>query len=433
MPWHILHPCSQCPVSKPWGVIKDSDGSVAGCHETEASAKKQLAALYANEPGAKQMNHGREQRASVDESPWDASKAWANGAASDNPAAFYNGICAGKKAGDPATQAAHALPHHYHPGDAPNRHGVSAALGRLDSTQGLTNRGAAEAHLKAHQSSMGGGSMKGPSRPSEARAQAYGGARRGATLEAARMEPFAATWQHRAVEINGKQFAQLDGYASVTGVEYEMWDVFGSYGETMRQDAFDATLAAQPDVAFLVNHKGLLMARTKNPNGGSPTLLLEGDPRGLHPTAYVNPERTDVRDLLHAIDDGMCTEMSFAFMLEDGEWDENFEHFTITRVNIDRGDVSAVNYGANPYTSINARARDILHDVEHLPPAAQRAAFARLSARFGTGRTIPALADDAGCAEEVRKAARAHEDSLTPLDTTPHGRSVQFYETMLRL
>ncbi len=94
----------------------------------------------------------------ADESAWDASRAWSAGAASDDPAAFYDGICAGKKAGDPATQAAHALPHHYHPGDPPNRHGVSAALGRLPGTDGLTNEAAARSHLEAHQSAMGSGS-----------------------------------------------------------------------------------------------------------------------------------------------------------------------------------------------------------------------------------------------------------------------------------
>ena len=96
--------------------------------------------------------------AGADESAWDAARAWSAGAASDDPAAFYNAICAGKKAGDPATQAAHALPHHYHPGDAPNRHGVSAALGRIGGTDGLTNEAAARSHLEAHQSAMGSGS-----------------------------------------------------------------------------------------------------------------------------------------------------------------------------------------------------------------------------------------------------------------------------------
>ena len=48
MPWHIGK-SKQCPASKPHAVIKDSDKSVAGCHSSEAKAKKQLAALYASE------------------------------------------------------------------------------------------------------------------------------------------------------------------------------------------------------------------------------------------------------------------------------------------------------------------------------------------------------------------------------------------------
>ena len=48
MPWHIGK-SKTCPASKPHAVIKDSDKSVAGCHVSEAKAKKQLAALYASE------------------------------------------------------------------------------------------------------------------------------------------------------------------------------------------------------------------------------------------------------------------------------------------------------------------------------------------------------------------------------------------------
>jgi ATP-dependent Clp endopeptidase proteolytic subunit ClpP len=92
----------------------------------------------------------RIRNAAVDESAWDASKAWHNGAESDDPASFYDGICAGKKAGDPATQAAHALPHHYHPSDPPNADGVRNALARIDQTEGLTNEEDAEQHLQDH-------------------------------------------------------------------------------------------------------------------------------------------------------------------------------------------------------------------------------------------------------------------------------------------
>src|SRR5260370_29409748 len=91
------------------------------------------------------------------------------------------------------------------------------------------------------------------------------------------------------VMVNGKKLRLLDGYASVTGIEYEMYDMFGIYYETVAPEAFDQTLAAHPDVAFLVNHKGLTMARTVARQGEDPTLLLDADPRGLHSAAYVNP------------------------------------------------------------------------------------------------------------------------------------------------
>lgn len=47
MPYHIgkegSYGCSGFPV------VKDSDGTVMGCHPTADAAKKQLAALYINE------------------------------------------------------------------------------------------------------------------------------------------------------------------------------------------------------------------------------------------------------------------------------------------------------------------------------------------------------------------------------------------------
>jgi len=48
MPWHVAK-SGDCSESKPWAVIKDSDGAIEGCHESKAAAQKQLKALYANE------------------------------------------------------------------------------------------------------------------------------------------------------------------------------------------------------------------------------------------------------------------------------------------------------------------------------------------------------------------------------------------------
>ena len=51
MPYHVAK-SAQCPASKPWGVINSVTGDVGGrCHPSQAKARKQMAALYANEPG----------------------------------------------------------------------------------------------------------------------------------------------------------------------------------------------------------------------------------------------------------------------------------------------------------------------------------------------------------------------------------------------
>ncbi len=47
MPWHLDANKAGCSGV---AVVKDADGSIAGCHPTQAAAKAQLAALYANEP-----------------------------------------------------------------------------------------------------------------------------------------------------------------------------------------------------------------------------------------------------------------------------------------------------------------------------------------------------------------------------------------------
>lgn len=193
---------------------------------------------------------------------------------------------------------------------------------------------------------------------------------------AGRLQPFGAQLRAEKVDHDGQQKVRLTGYASVAERGYPMWDAFGEYTEIVDRTAFDQTLEASPDVAFLVNHKGVTMARTSNG-----TLTLSADERGLMSEALLNPKRQDVTDLVLAIEDGDITEMSFAFTIDEGEWSEDFETFRIKRVNLDRGDVSAVNYGANPYTNIAARSGELLRELQQLPAGAARAAMQRLSER----------------------------------------------------
>ena len=203
-----------------------------------------------------------------------------------------------------------------------------------------------------------------------------------------RVRPFATEFRAKLIERDGKELHQLDGYASVVDKPYEMWDFLGPYTEVVAAGAFDDTVAADPDVAFLVNHRGMTMARTT-----AGTLELEADALGLRSRAFLNPKRYDVADLITAIDDRNITEMSFAFLIEDGEWSDDYTQYRIKKVDIDRGDVSAVNYGANPHTSIAARAAaqawELVDRCGELPPEVARAAFQRLQRRFDLTRATP--------------------------------------------
>lgn len=141
------------------------------------------------------------------------------------------------------------------------------------------------------------------------------------------------------------------GYACVTEQAYEMQDWAGSYEEVVRAGAFTKTLAEGADVAFLVNHEGMTMARTK-----SGTLRLSEDDKGLHVDADLDAASPMGMSIRSAMERGDMDEMSFAFRVTRQQWSPDFDQRDILEVNIHKGDVSLVNYGANPYTSAAMRA-----------------------------------------------------------------------------
>lgn len=220
----------------------------------------------------------------------------------------------------------------------------------------------------------------------------------------ARSQAFPSRVRAKLVEVDGQSFYRLSGCASVVERGYEMWDMFGPYTEVMAGDAFERTLDANPDVAFLVNHRGVTMARSTTPG----RLTLAVDAEGLQVDALVNPKRQDVKDLVLAVEDGDITEMSFAFVIERGQWSPDYSEYRIEQVDLDRGDVSAVNYGANPYTSIAARSGEILDALDRLPAGAARAAMARLESR-------PDIADELAAREAAVTALEATYDPARKL------------------
>lgn len=144
------------------------------------------------------------------------------------------------------------------------------------------------------------------------------------------------------------------GVASTTETPYLMYDMFGPYTEIVSATAFDVTLAADPLVEYALNHGrggGAPMAHTRNG-----TLVIGLDENtDLAYDASVDDARTDVADMLKAIERGDLAESSFKFSIDAGRWNDAFDTFTIMQVDLDRGDVSSVNFGANPTTSTALR------------------------------------------------------------------------------
>jgi HK97 family phage prohead protease len=246
-----------------------------------------------------------------------------------------------------------------------------------------------------------------------------------------RYQPFPGEIRSATEIVNGQERTKLVGYASVTEKRYPMWDMFGEYDEIVDQRAFDATLARSPDVNYVVNHTGLSMART-----GNGTLTLAMDSKGLHTEAFVNPKRNDVSDLLHAVNDGDVREMSFKFGITDGEWSEDFSEFRILQVELDKGDVSVCNFGANPFTDVAARQTQLLRDVPHLPDGALREVIQVVGRQLKTEE----VAESRATMVEVKPEAAVEE---APVPATieqaranlnePTGRSIDLVRRLLDL
>jgi HK97 family phage prohead protease len=150
---------------------------------------------------------------------------------------------------------------------------------------------------------------------------------------------------------------RFTGYASVTESAYEMEDWLGDYTEVIRRGAFSKTLAEAADVPFKLNHSGMTLARTK-----SGTMRLAEDSTGLHVEADLDPANGDVRNIRSAMERGDLDEMSFAFRVTRQEWSPDYTQRDITEVNLNKGDVSIVNYGANPHTAGLTSLRSALTD-----------------------------------------------------------------------
>lgn len=139
----------------------------------------------------------------------------------------------------------------------------------------------------------------------------------------------------------------LSGYASVFDSPYDIAGgaTKGGWSEVVDQHAFDQTLKSNPDLHLLINHEGMPLARTR-----SKTLTLSTDSHGLKVSASLDRQDPDVQRLERKMARGDMDEMSFAFRTIRDQWAEDDTERRLLEVSLDKGDVSVVNFGANPAT-----------------------------------------------------------------------------------
>jgi HK97 family phage prohead protease len=147
--------------------------------------------------------------------------------------------------------------------------------------------------------------------------------------------------------------ARVEGYASIFDKGYDIAggpDV-GGWTEFVNRAAFKTTLAAKPDVVLLENHTGGPLARTK-----SGTLTLGTDSTGLLSSSELDLRDPQAKSVFIKLERGDYDEMSFAFRVKANTWSEDDTQRSLDEVSLHKGDVSIVNFGANPYTSVGLRS-----------------------------------------------------------------------------
>jgi len=161
----------------------------------------------------------------------------------------------------------------------------------------------------------------------------------------------------------------VEGYAS-TFDEYVLFEQDGiQYKEKILPEAFNET--DMSDVVFLKDHEGTVFARTKNG-----TIDLSIDEHGLKTRVDLS-KTASARAMHEEIEAGMYTQMSFAFIVGEDDFDKKTHTRTIRKID-KLFDVSAVSFPANPGTDISVATRDYFNGVIEMEQAER---LAELEAR----------------------------------------------------
>lgn len=174
--------------------------------------------------------------------------------------------------------------------------------------------------------------------------------------------------EYRSIELraaeDGKEM-HVEGYAAVFGEKTLLWKspyTGKKYFEIIEADAIDAQ-TNMGDVVLRYNHSDSAMILARTSNG---TLRLNIDGKGIHVDADIintNPGE----DIYKLIKRGDINKMSFAFVVDQDSWETDEinkeETRRIKHINLIR-DVSPVDFPAYDGTSISARSKNMIEELE---------------------------------------------------------------------
>lgn len=140
----------------------------------------------------------------------------------------------------------------------------------------------------------------------------------------------------------------MEGYATTFNRPYELYEVDGiKYYEVIDRHALDG--ADMSDIILQYDHEGKVLARNSNSS-----LIVEINDNGLFICADLSKSNAS-KELYEEISSGLVTRMSWAFTVEEEEYNRATRTRVIKRVK-KVYDVSAVSIPANGDTEISARS-----------------------------------------------------------------------------
>jgi HK97 family phage prohead protease len=115
---------------------------------------------------------------------------------------------------------------------------------------------------------------------------------------------------------------EIKGYAVV----FNSPETYG-YTEVISKDALDN--AKMDDVVLRYNHNDSFMVLARTRNG---SLRLNRDEKGLFMDAILQDDITEHKNIFNAIKSGLIDKQSFAFTVEEEEYDYETDTRTITKI-----------------------------------------------------------------------------------------------------